>query len=206
MEMKKITILLIVAFSFLKCQTKSEKTDINPKSSDDINKIVEAIILQDSLDVFKNRPNPSMFCSELKKITVEIPIKRKDGLTLPPFPGNIYINNILNDKVDGETFFTSKDSSSIMAQNSNPDKLKIDKAISEKLSSTTFEEELNKKKNGKEYDFYNLSIPIFSLDKQKAFVELEHHCGSLCGSGKGYYLKKINGKWKIVQEWRTWIS
>ncbi|MFC5682990.1 hypothetical protein ACYE2N_03555 [Flavobacterium sp. MAHUQ-51] len=204
--MKKLIVLLIVAFTFLKCQTKSEEVNLASKSTDDINKIVEAIIQQDSLDVFKNRPNPRMFCSELNKITVDIPIKRKDGLVFPPIPGNIYINNLLNDKVNGEEFFTSKDSLSILEQNSNPEKIEIDKEISEKLNSTTLEIELAKKKNGKKYDFYNLSIPIFSQDRQKAFVELEHHCGSLCGSGTGFYLKKVNGKWKVVEKWRTWIS
>ena len=204
--MKKLIFLLLISFTFLNCQSKREEINLVSESANDINKIVETIILQDSLDVFKNRPNAVMFCRELKKITIEIPIKREDGLVFPPIPGNIYIGNLLNDKVTGEKFFTSKDSLTILEQNSNPEKIEIDKSLSEKINSTTFEMELEKRKNGKEYNFYNLSIPIFSLDRQKAFVELEHHCGSLCGSGKGIYLKKINGKWKIVETWRTWIS
>ncbi len=164
------------------------------------------IIIQDSLGVLKGNKDNLMFCRELKKITVEVPIKRKDGLEYPPMPGNRYINSLLNDKVSGEIFFSSKDSLEILKQNSNPKKLEIDTVLSLKLNSTTFEIELAKKKNGKEYKFYYLSIPIFSIDRQKAFVELEHHCGSLCGSGTGFYLKKINGKWKVIKRWQTWIS
>jgi hypothetical protein len=51
-----------------------------------------------------------------------------------------------------------------------------------------------------------MTIPIFSLDNQKAYVELGYHCGTLCGYGKAIYLKKVSGKWIIVKKFRTWIS
>jgi hypothetical protein len=85
----------------------------------DINEIVKAIITQDSLNVLKNNSDANAFCDELKKITIEIPEKQKDGLLLPPRFENIYITDLLNDKVNGEVFFSSKDSLKLLAQNSN---------------------------------------------------------------------------------------
>lgn len=102
--------------------------------------------------------------------------------------------------------FLSEDSLVILAQNSNPSIMEIDKVISLKLNSTTFEIELEKRNEGKEYDFYSLSIPIISLDRHRAYVELKHRCGHLCGNGKGFYLSKVDGKWMIVKQWRTWTS
>ena len=213
--MKKIIILLIIAFIFFNCRNKSEneksesKSDLKTEQIENIeetNEIVQAIINQDSLDILKSNSESIAFCTELRKITIEIPIKQKNGIIFPPAPGNIFINNLLNDKVNGEIFFSSKDSLAIILQNSNPEKIKIKESITEKLNTTTFEKEMTKRKKGKEYDFYEMTIPIFSLDKQKVYVELNHSCGALCGNGKGIYLKKINGKWKIVEKWETWIS
>lgn len=213
--MKKIIILLIIAFIFFNCRNKAEneksesKSDLKTEQIENIeetNEIVQAIINQDSLDILKSNSESIAFCTELRKITIEIPIKQKNGIIFPPAPGNIFINNLLNDKVNGEIFFSSKDSLAIILQNSNPEKIKIKESITEKLNTTTFEKEMTKRKKGKEYDFYEMTIPIFSLDKQKVYVELNHSCGALCGNGKGIYLKKINGKWKIVEKWETWIS
>jgi hypothetical protein len=213
--MRKIFILVIITFTFFNCQNKNEnvkpdlKSDLKTEQIEDIeeiNEIVQAIINQDSLNILKSNSDSRTFCTELRKITIEIPIKQKNGIIFPPAPGNIFLNNLLNDKVNGEIFFSTKDSSTIMLQNLNPEKIKIKEIITEKLNTTTFEKEMIKRKKGKEYDFYEMTIPIFSLDKQKVYVELNHSCGVLCGNGKGIYLKKINGRWKIVEKWETWIS
>ncbi|MCB6089721.1 hypothetical protein, partial [Flavobacterium psychrophilum] len=172
----------------------------------EINEIVQAIIIQDSLNVLKNITDSRMFCSELKKIEIEIPIKRKDGLIFPPNLGNRDINEIVNIKIENKLFFSKQDSLYIMEQSLKPQKFKIDKTITNKLNATTFENEMKKRKSGKQYDFYEMKIPIFSLDRQKVYIELDHRCGSLCGSGRAISLKKINGKWKIIEKWRTWIS
>jgi hypothetical protein len=74
------------------------------------------------------------------------------------------------------------------------------------LNTTTFQNELKKINNGEDYDFYEMSIPIFSFDKRTAYVELDHRCGHLCGNGRAFYLRKINGKWKIIENFRTWKS
>jgi hypothetical protein len=146
------------------------------------------------------------FCEDLKKITIEVPLKRKDGLILPPVPGNRYITDLLNDKVNGRPFFLNADSLAILSQNSNPKKLKITDVLTSKLNSTTVEKEKAKYKVGKRYKYYEMSIPIFSNDKKKAYVELGYHCGPLCGNGDAYFLVKTNGAWKIIKKIGTWIS
>jgi len=127
-------------------------------------------------------------------------------MILPPSPGNRYINEILNTDVNNKMFFSKKDSLNIMAQSLNSQKIEIDKIILDKLNSTTFEKEMIKLKNGKQYNFYEMKVPVFSLDNQKAYVELDYRCGGLCGGGKAIFLEKIKGKWKIVEKRTTWIS
>ena len=180
--------------------------EVAKKLFKEINEIVQAIIIQDSLNVQINITDSRMFCNELKNIVIEVPVKRKDKLIPPPFPGNRYINEIVNAKIENELFFSKQDSLYIMEQSLNQQKFKIDKAIINKLNVTTFKNEIEKRENGKQYNFYEMKIPIFSLNRKQVYVELDHRCGSLCGSGKAIYLKKISGKWIIIEKWQTWIS
>jgi len=201
--MKKEFILLLIACTFLNCEIKNKKIVID---STEINAIVETVIIQDSLNVFKETKESKMFCTKLEAIKVQIPVKLENGLIPPLFPGRQFISDMLRTEINDEIFFSKKDSATIMAQSSILEKFEVGNPILNKVNATTIEKEFTKKENGKNFNFYQMKIPLFSLDKQKAYVELNHYCGHLCGSGTAIYLKKINKKWIIVKKWRTWIS
>ncbi|WP_428232441.1 hypothetical protein [Flavobacterium sp.] len=201
--MKKITLFLVLIIAFCSCQNKKAETTIANQEIKDINEIVRTIIIQDSLDVFSEDKNSKMFCSELRRLNIYIPEKRSDGLIPPLPPRDIYISEILTTKIKGETFFSSKDSLYLLKQNSNPEKLKIEKELINKLNTITVEKALIKRKKSEMFRFYEMTIPVFSLDQQNAYVQLDYHCTGLCGSGRAIYLKKINGNWKIIQNWQN---
>lgn len=205
--MKKIILYTVIIFTFCNCQNKKDKTIVAVEQIKDINEIVEAIIIQDSLNVFSKSEDSIMFCSELRKLKIHIPPKNnKDLITLRPLSGGIDITLLIPGKIKGHTFFSSKDSLYLLAQNSNPEKLKIGKSIVEKLNTTTTEKTKLQHKSGQRLRFYEMTIPILSADKQNAYVELDYQSGYLYGTGRAIYLKKINGKWKIVVQYRNWIS
>ncbi len=210
LKMKKLILILLVSLSFTKCKNNDNQAEIDSSKINEINEIVKTVILEDSLNVLKNNKDSKKFCEELIKLDIYIPEKRKNNEPNPPPPPpsfyKISIENLLYYKIENEFFFTSKDSLYLLQQNLNPEKLKIEKAVIKNINLTTNEKEINKIKMGKSYNFYEMTIPIFSSDNQKAYVELNHYCGGLCGSGKSIYLKKINRKWKIVDKWSTWIS
>lgn len=203
------TILLFAFISILSCKNSKVETDFEASKIKDINQIVETIIIEDTLDVLKNGKDSRMLCEELTKLRIYIPEKAKKGEIYPPLPppppfGNVSIESLLHYGKIG--LFNVKDSLTLVNQNSNPQIFKIDKVLFDKFNLTTREKEIGKKNTKESFDFYEITIPIFSLDNKKAYVELSHYCGRLCGSGKAIYLKKINGKWKIIDSWRTWIS
>lgn len=204
--MKKIILYTIIIFAFCNCQNKKEKTSVAAEQIKDINEIVEAIIIQDSLNVFSKSEDSTMFCSELRKLKIHIPPKKNKNLFFYRLPEGIYITDLLPSKIKGKTFFSSKDSLYLLEQNSNPEKLKIGKSIVEKLNTTTTEKTKLQHKSGQRLRFYEMTIPILSADKQNAYVELDYQSGYLYGTGKAIYLKKINGKWKIIVQYRNWIS
>lgn len=188
---------------FLECQTKKES---DKQISKEINEIVQAIIEQDTINVLKGTINSKMFCTTLEKLPIEIPKQHKNEITPPPLPGRKYITDLLNYKVDGKPFFESRDSINIIRQNIDCEKFKIDNKILNKLNSTKIDKEMSKKQNGKHYDFYEMKIPIFSIDRKKAYVELDHRCSSRSGSGRAFFLKKIEDKWTIIRSWETWTN
>lgn len=207
--MEKILLILIVSYSFAKCKNNNE-TILHSSKIKDINEIVKTVILDDSLKVWKNEKDSKMFCEDLIKLNIYIPETRKENEPItpprPPSRNEVSIRNLLYSKIKNEMFFTSKDSLYLIQQNLNPQKIKFETETIEKINLTTKKKEINKKEIGKSYNYYEMTIPIFSLDGQKAYLELNHYCGGLCGSGKSIFLKKINGKWKITDKWETWIS
>jgi hypothetical protein len=201
-------LLSIVFFSIFSCKNSESKTELTTSTIKEINEIIKVIIAADSLEVFENTKEKKMLCKELIKLNIYIPERRKNGeIPPPPQPSfnDVSITDLLNfDRKS--TFFKAVDSLYLLKQNLNPKKLTIDKKIVGKVNFTTKDKEIGKKKTGKPYDYYEITIPVFSINSQVAYVEMNHYCGRLCGNGKSLYLKKINGKWKVIEKWRTWIS
>jgi len=201
-------ILSIVFFSIFSCKNSENKVEFTSSRVKEINEIIKVIISEDSLEVLGNAKGKKMLCKELIKLNIYIPEKPKNGeIPLPPPPSfnDVSITDLLNyDRKS--TFFKTVDSLYLLKQNLNPEKLEIDPRIVGEVNFTAKDKEINKKKTGKPYSYYEMTIPVFSLNNQVAYVELNHYCGSLCGNGQSLYLKKINGKWKLIEKWETWIS
>jgi hypothetical protein len=201
-------ILSITFLSIFSCKNSESKVELTSSRVKEINEIVKVIISEDSLDVSKNTTDKSMLCKELIKLNIYIPEKPKNGEI--PLPRQLSFNDVsITDLLHYDrkaTFFKAIDSLYLLKQNLNPEKLEIDPNIIGEINLTAKDMEISKKKAGKPYSYYEITIPIFSLNNQVAYVELNHYCGSLCGNGKSLYLKKINGKWKVIEKWGTWIS
>ena len=207
LEMKKIFYSLLISLTFMSCKNSNEKIEFENLRANETFNIVESIITQDSLKVIKNGIDKSYFLENLKKLNIIIPKKEKNGIeTIPlPFFNNVEIKNLIGRKINDRIFFTQKDSLNIINQNEYPENLKLHKRILTEINSISFEEAKTKYKK-ENLDLYEMSIPIFSSNNKKAYVQLNNHCGSLCGEGIEIFLEKINGKWKIIYKQRTWIS
>lgn len=46
---------------------------------------------------------------------------------------------------------------------------------------------MHKRENDEYYNYDQISTPIFSDDWQKAYLNLNHYCGYLCGSWQNTY-------------------
>jgi len=59
-------------------------------------------------------------------------------------------------------------------------------------------------KYGKYYT--TITIPIFNESYEFAYFEWSHSCGGLCGEGFAGLYKKVEGKWKPIKLFWTWVS
>lgn len=79
----------------------------------------------------------------------------------------------------------------------------IEKIVSKNQRSEFWEEF---EKEFGTHNFYSISYPVFSLDKNTAIISFGHHCGILCGSGFSAIFQKMNGKWVQVKVIISWVS
>lgn len=206
--MKKIILLFALSILVVNCHSKNNEPVIDVSRSKEINDIVATIINQDSLNVSKKEKDTNLFCIDLAKLNIQNPAKRKDGMIEPPAKplNTVLFENLMLAKFNNELFFTKKDSITLLEQNQNPEKFRINPEIIGRINATTVDGILKKRKKGESYQFYQMTIPLFSLDGNKAYTQLTYGCEGLCGNGKAIYLKKINGKWSIIDTFRIWMN
>lgn len=194
----RILTILVLFFMTLSCKKNEEKTNLDSARIENINQIVKAIIVQDSLRILKTDENPIELFENLKKLRIYVPTKKDIEIGVPPPPPTYAtsINKIINEKINSKLFFSNKDSLSLINQYPQLDSLKINAEILRTVISISTKKARLKTKTGEGYYFCEMTIPLFSKDNNKAYVELAYYCGRLCGGGKSIFLEKIDGHWK----------
>lgn len=77
-------------------------------------------------------------------------------------------------------------------------------SIRVQYSSDDFFNKLEKSYNAS--SIIKFSTPLVSLNSKTLIFNIEHYCGSLCGSGYRYIVTKEKQKWRIKYKKRTWVS
>jgi hypothetical protein len=201
--MKK-NIFLFTFLIVISCGNDKTEYVFDSEKINNTNKIIQTLISDKKSNISKNS---IPICIELIGNTIYEPIATNGIIKLPPKAYKfIQIKELLEKKVNGELFFSPKDSIFIATQNLNPKKLNINKNILANFKTTTLKEQESKIKNSEQVDFYLINVPVFSSDNNKAYIEVDKKCSGECGYGTEIYLEKINGKWKIIEYKQSWIN
>ncbi|MEO8887267.1 MAG: hypothetical protein ABI367_14470 [Mucilaginibacter sp.] len=196
--MNKILLLLGIVILF-GCNSNPKQAFPIPNEKD-INEIVKAVIKADSV-YFSDKK----LSVDLYKIKIVRP-NSIDGVYIPPpVGGNLNINQLIDTVHYKKLFFSKKDSLYLLFQNDTLKKFRIDSSLVTNFKTTTNAIQAQNRKIDKPESFIQISIPIFSLDQNHAYIQNDYLC-STCGGGMGIFLEKIKGHWKIVQAFRTWYS
>jgi hypothetical protein len=55
-------------------------------------------------------------------------------------------------------------------------------------------------------DFFRMSFPYFSLDRQTSIIYIGHQCGDLCGEGTLRIYRRTKNAWKLYRKILLWAS
>ncbi|RYX82841.1 hypothetical protein EON73_04120, partial [bacterium] len=168
------------------------RTFATPQRQEIIN-IIEAVIYQDSLPVFKTnlyrdtiidvsgnkiiRHSPLYpLSADLRKLSIKIPDLTKKIL-IPPNFDSVSVFRLLGEfgliksKSNRNPIFSEKDYNYLLFQNTVLIKFVIKNNFRDSLILTTDAEQQKKRENGIPRRYFDITVPILSPDRTKAYVE-----------------------------------
>lgn len=200
--------LLLLILSLLSCDTKSNQEIIRQRETFSI---IQTLIEQKGPEMIKDIHSGKELpiCLNLKKIIINTKCfeetKANNKITLIKLPeksfknqGEVCIEKIYNSKPLNNSFFLLKDTLDIVHQNKSLFTLKIPKSITHNFKTV----ELTKKLKTTE-KYIQFSIPIFSKDNTKSYLEFEYYSKDE-SYGKSIYLENSLGKWRKKFIERNW--
>jgi len=196
-------LLVCLSFLFFSCQEKKQ-IFVAPTVAN-INEVIQAVILKDSLPVYKTDKGGAVICTRLIKLDIKVMPSKKEGQLIAQIEsGNyVYVQQLLYSSKKHLAYFSKKDSTYLLYQNKVNKSVDIYSDLSKKLKTISVEE-LDTPSSGFA-PYYTLSIPIFSRDGNTAYVEVNAYFGD-GGGGSAVVLKRENGEWEIADFFRTWFS
>lgn len=183
-----IQLLLSIALLVTSCTNKKATVEFVPPSSKEIYDVVNTLVKDEKLDspVYKKK---TFIMARLDKRKVN-------------FEGRWgkYANYI--DLIAQKELFSKNDSVFFVYQNS------ILSTFT--LTHTPFKvfpkEDLKSKKIDPWYQpVIEITIPVFSLDHNKAYVEVDFNIAD-AGHGEAYFMVKENNQWRVKLKYQTWIA
>lgn len=195
-------ILLIFILTLLSCNSKKSEELIRKKESIII---IQTLLQQKGLQMVSDfrteRKLP--ICLNLKKVIVKTKCfeetKTNDKISVTKLPeksftnqAEVCIEKIYKSRPINNSFFLKKDSLNIVKQNETFKVFKIPKRITQNFITVELTKSLKITKK-----YIQFSIPIFSKDNTKAYLEFDHYSDNENSYGNSIYLEKVNGKWKI---------
>ena len=195
-------IAILFLFFVLGCKNKDGNT--TAERNHDIEKVIQCIIMDYSLNVLRSDSLAIPLSKELKKLKVYS--LNKNDKKRPPKPKNgIYLDDLFYYHLD-DKFMPEKDSLYLLNQNDTLNTYVIENTFPKKINLTTFEKQKSKHKANQDAEFVYLTFPIFSSDHTKAYLEIINVCFGDCGGAEAIYLEKKNGVWKVVYQNELWVG
>lgn len=183
------------------------KSFVLAENSKEIEDIIKVIIIDEKIEASKF--NKTVIIEDIDKMNIidsRKNIKTDPIYILPPNKMDLSSLFHLWGPETKPLGFDKKDSLYLLSQNSNPDSLKLPQTILKDFNHSTKKEYEQKLENGNYQSYYTFTIPYISQDKKTAYIESNYSCGNTCGHGRAFFLKKLNGKWKVIEKWKTWMG
>jgi hypothetical protein len=201
--MKKITTFLFL-IAIISCNQNQ-----SCNNNEQIRNTETSNIIQTLIDSTAKTSLP--ICTSLKKLNIRTDLKEQNNIKdsesiikLPPKEDILFQNKeiFIEKLLVVKSIFNQKDSLNFVSQNFCLPNLDIPKNISKRAKIISLAELKNKKINP---EYIIISIPIFSSDNKKAYVEIDYYSKKR-NFGESFFLEKIGEKWKVVYRFGNWSA
>lgn len=206
----KYLIFISLAFAFLSCKQNQPKVATQTDTVKLVPNPVDDSTIYEFINFVANDKNEKHF------------VLRGDKVLDKPFLNFPLRNNTYNliDSLKKDSTFSKDDIEFLEVQLQSAKDFQINHELfngKEIISKDTIEKfrsgpegvwtfwETYKKKYG-EAGYCNITLPLFSKDKQKVIINIAYSCGGKCGEGGFFIYQKVKGKWKQIKELSWWIS
>jgi hypothetical protein len=200
-------IIILFALTIFSCKDNGQNF-VQPTNAD-INEIVKTIVFADSLPVTKTSPRQrptSEFTQSYSADPLSIDLDKINiRVSSDTLLGFYLISDIMTLRANNRKFFQNSDSTYILFQASKWTKFCLDTNLTHEIVFTTEEAQNQIKKRKGNSDYFSFTIPIISLDQNRAYVILTKNCLD-CGYGDEYFLERHQGKWTLIYSSNLWTN
>jgi len=198
-------ISVAVCFTFLvSCSDKVKESDIfkNP-DTDEYSKIINEIMLQDSIHVRSRRSDSTFIQEKLVNLFVgnmDIPASRGHVQVIPwdfgDWVQHLYRNKITDNQyraIDSTYFAFQNDTSNVFLLDTN-------------IVKSSFLADIKTIANIKQtpnHGYFEFSRPILNRSNDRAYVQTAFVCSGHCSEGIVYVLKKSGDNWLLLDSQST---
>lgn len=201
----KYIIVILLTLAFLSCKQNQQKVSVQIDTIKLVPNPIDDSTIYEFINFAANDKNEKHFVLRGDKV-LDKPFLDEDGYLI--------------DSLKKDTIFSKDDIKFLEVQMQSVKNFTINPKLfngKEIISSDTIKRyatdkerrwtfwEDYRKKYG-EAGYCNISLPLFSKDRQKVIISTWYSCGGTCGQGGIFIYQKAKGKWKQIKELSWWIS
>jgi hypothetical protein len=200
----KYIVVILLTLAFLSCKQNQQKVSVQIDTIKLVPNPIDDATIYEFINFVANDKNEKHFVLRGDKV-LDKPFLDEDGYLI--------------DSLKKDTIFSKDDIKFLEVQMQSVKNFTINPKLfngKEIISSDTIKRyatdkerrwtfwEDYRKKYG-EAGYCNISLPLFSKDRQKVIICTSYSCGGKCGEGGIFIYQKIKGRWKQIKELSWWI-
>ncbi|RSK23803.1 hypothetical protein [Hymenobacter metallilatus] len=168
-------------------------------------RLIRSLLVQDSFLLSSKGSYSKPIVSHLRPVNL-ITDYPKSNVPALPKTFDITLRQLLYYKHQGIPFFSQRDSLFLIQQHQNQHTGLVDTTLFAADDFFWLQDKENRAWPKEHLDYFRFSLPLFSQDSTKAYIQMDHNCAGGCGGGVAYFLKKEKGMWRKIFAARRWFN
>lgn len=200
--MSRLLFTWFISIGLTSCKHDSGQQEKPDRISSESMAILQTVIRNDSLALSSHNPRARPILAQVEPLHfLNYRIDSGSGIERIPLPPGFFgVRDLLDLEHNNLPFFTQNDTLFLIQQGLNKQKGLLDSTLIPAHDLTYTLTQSGDKQ------VYVLSLPLFSQDSLRAYMQVNQYCRPMCSYGKDFLLEKKDGQWHVVEKEDTWIE